>query len=103
MKRLLVLTIFLSLTQVASAERWQGLIASVAALEAARKPIMVPLSFTEPPLLLPITELLPIPLKQKTKKVCENGVCRLIPITDVKVTRKTATSKKKRRFFRRRR
>lgn len=36
MRSLLILSVFLLLTQVASAERWKGLIASVAALEAAR-------------------------------------------------------------------
>lgn len=37
MRLLLILTIFFSLTQLASAERWRGLIASVAAFESAKE------------------------------------------------------------------
>ena len=36
MRLLLILIIFLSLTQLASAERWRGLVASVVALESAK-------------------------------------------------------------------
>ena len=37
MRYLLILTVVFSLVQVASAERWRGLIASVAALESVKK------------------------------------------------------------------
>ena len=58
---LLILTIVFSLTQVASAERWRGLIASVIALEAAKKIDLKPIDLK--PIDLKPIDLKPIDIK----------------------------------------
>lgn len=89
LKFVLILTVFFSLIQTASAERWLGLIASIAALEASREPL---------PDSLPALEYkAPIPEYKAPApecKVCTTGSCSLAPIPTVKVTTKTVAVKK---------
>ena len=89
---LLILTVTFSLTQSVSAERWRGLIASVAALEAAREPS----AKVEVEVLTPKTKVeikTPIlALTQEYKRVCTNGLCRLVPVSNARVSVKVAKS-----------
>ena len=87
MKFLLVLTITLSLTQVASAGRWRGLIASVAALESAKTEAEKPLTFPKAPkpdsvvldIDTPDAVSLDVDTPKEYKKVCDRSGCRFVP------------------------
>lgn len=85
LKLLLILTVFLSLTQgaltqVASAERWRGLIASVIALESAKEPVTKEPTVTKEP---------------ATKEpICKNGSCRLTSPASVNTKRALITKKR---------
>ncbi len=96
-KILLILTVFLSLTQLANAERWLGLIASVAALESAKvtpqfEPVVEPKPVVEPE---PVE---PEPVKYQ--KVCTSSGCTLIPIP-AKATKTYAKRRRPRLSIRR--
>lgn len=81
-KLLLILTIILLLTQYANAERWRGLIASVAALEALKVETQ--------------TQVIKVIKPEEYKTVCNDGVCKRVPVSTPTV------SKGRTRFFRRR-
>ncbi|MEA1999535.1 MAG: hypothetical protein U9N61_09500 [Euryarchaeota archaeon] len=104
MRLLLILTIFFSLTQLASAERWRGLIASVAALESAKieareVTIETPKVETEPVTKAPVPVTKapvpdPEPITDKVK-VCDESGCRLVPIFSAGEATETTVDGKK--------
>lgn len=78
MRLLLILAIFFSLTQLASAERWRGLIASVAALESAKEQVPKNLKPTSKP--KKFAPIAPKADKVEYWKECNENGCTLTPI-----------------------